>query len=438
MGGDQSVVSSRRTQDWHFAVFPMCIDLHVQAGEHVKRLQDLKLSSKVRQPFNHFCWWPQSMWSEGLQSHHTLEAATAHQAQPTRILFGRALPTHRSRFGSSTVRMDMKVHCGQRKVIISNSEQTTAFDPAAPSVHRPPPSPRTIRKRVNQSIHDIHVAQQLNQLRTLQLWGRWLDWSRHMHQDLSWQRLIHNWSDAQLRFALQATTDRALTATNLRRWGVSKVDPACIMCGKPATLRSVLNNGCPVALHQGRYTWRHISVLSAIRHSLNTFWEQRSTQLAIQATVSTKEKARYIQFVRAGQRLPAPNHIPQRKPLASQAILLQANDWTFLYELEGKLQFPIEPAVTSLRPDVVLFSRSSKTVALLEPTVRLEDNLHLAHDRKTTKYSAFVMACKENGFKTHLFALEVGCLGYCPHSFLHCFEALRLPKPAARQIRSKA
>ena len=276
--------------------------------------------------------------------------------------------------------MDTKVHPGQRSVVISNSEQTTAFDPAAPSVHRPPPSPRTISKRVNQSIHDIDVAQ-LDHLRSLQLWGRWLDWSRHMHQDLSWQRLIHNWSDAQLNFALQAPADTAPTATNLHRWGVSKVYPACIMCGKPATLRNVLN-GCPVALHQGRYTWRHNSVFSAIRHSLNTFWEQRSTQLAKQATVSTKVKARYIQFVRTGQRLPAPSHITQRKPLVSQAILLQANDWTFLYELEGQLQFPIEPAVTSLRPDVVLFSRSSKTVALLELTVPQEDNLHLAHDRK--------------------------------------------------------
>ena len=241
-----------------------------------------------------------------------------------------------------------------KTVVISNSAQTTAFDPAAPSVDRPPPSPRTIRKRVNQYIHDIDVAEQLDHLRTLQLQGRWLDWSRHMHQDLSWQRLIHNWSDAELRFALQATTDTAPTATNLRRWGVSEVDPACIMCGKPATLRHVLN-GCPVALHQGRYTWRHNSVLSAIRHRLNTFWEQRSTQLAVQATVSTKERARYIQFVRAGQRLPAPNHITQRKPLASQAILLPANDWTFLYDLEGQLQFPIEAAVTSLRPDGCYF-----------------------------------------------------------------------------------
>ena len=91
-----------------------------------------------------------------------------------------------------------------------------------------------------------------------------------------------------------------------------------------------------------------------------------------------------------------------------------------------------------LRPDVVLFSRSSKTIVLLEQTVPLENNDHLAHDRQTTKYSALVTACEENGFKTHMFALEVGCISYCPHSFLHCFEALGLPKSAARQIRSEA
>ena len=108
---------------------------------------------------------------------------------------------------------------------------------------------------------------------------------------------------------------------------------------------------------------------------------------------------------------------------SSIAILLQANDWTFLYDLEGQLQFPIEAAVTSLRPDVVLFSPSSKTIVLLELTVPLEDNVHQAHDRKTTKYSALVTACEENGFKTHMFALEVGCLGYCPHSFLHCHSS---------------
>ena len=37
-----------------------------------------------------------------------------------------------------------------------------------------------------------------------------------------------------------------------------------------------------------------------------------------------------------------------------------------------------------------------------------------------------------------MFVLKVGCLRYCPHSFLHCFEAPGLPKSTARQIRSEA
>ena len=172
------------------------------------------------------------VWRSAISSH-----STAHQAQPARILLGRVLPTHRWRFGSSTVRMDTKVRPGQRSANRQNCchlefRANNRFDPAAPSVDRPPPSPRTIRKRVNQYIHDIDIAEQLDHLRTFQLQGRWLDWFKHMHQDLSWQRLIHNWSDAELRFALQSTTDTAPTATNLRRWGVSEVDPACIMCGK--------------------------------------------------------------------------------------------------------------------------------------------------------------------------------------------------------------
>ena len=65
---------------------------------------------------------------------------------------------------------------------------------------------------------DIDVAEQLDHLRTLQLQGRGLDWSRPMHRDLSWQRLIHKWGDAELRFALEAATDTAPTATNIRRW----------------------------------------------------------------------------------------------------------------------------------------------------------------------------------------------------------------------------
>ena len=98
-------------------------------------------------------------------------------------------------------------------------------------------------------------------------------------------------------------------------------------------------------------------------------------------------------------------------------------------------RFPVEIASTSLRPDVVIFSRSNKTVVLLELTVPLEDRSHLAHDRKKSKYSELAATCEQNGFTVHLLPFEVGCLGFCPHTILRTFESLGLPKSAARQIR---
>ena len=71
---------------------------------------------------------------------------------------------------------------------------------------------------------------------------------------------------------------------------------------------------------------------------------------------------------------------------------------------------------------MVLFSCSSKTIVLLELPVPLEDNVHLAHDRKTTKYSAFVTACEENGFKMHMFALEVGYILVVFRSSASCWS----------------
>ena len=71
----------------------------------------------------------------------------------------------------------------------------------------------------------IDVEEQLSRLKTLQLQGRWLEWSGLMNLDLPWQQLINNWSDAELRFALQATTNTAPTPLNLRRWVFNLLTP---------------------------------------------------------------------------------------------------------------------------------------------------------------------------------------------------------------------
>ena len=45
----------------------------------------------------------------------------------------------------------------------------------------------------------------------------------------------------------------------------------------------------------------------------------------------------FIRFVPAGTTLPLQSH--QRRPLSSQTLLLQANNWEFLFDLDEQLQF---------------------------------------------------------------------------------------------------
>ena len=114
---------------------------------------------------------------------------------------------------------------------------------------------------------------------------------------------------------------------------------------------------------------------------------------------------------------------------SSKALLLNANDWEFLFDLgDSQLVFPPEIAVTTQRPDIVIFSRSKKAVLLIELTVPLEDLVSAGHTRKENRYAALVQQCSENGWFARCFAVEVGCLGYVSPSLYTLSRILRDPK----------
>ena len=82
------------------------------------------------------------------------------------------------------------------------------------------------------------------------------------------------------------------------------------------------------------------------------------------------------------------SRLSSRRPLMNQNILLKGTDWDIRFDLGSEpLQFPTEVAAITLRPDVVIYSRTEKIVIMLELTVPLEDRSHLAHDRRTSKYA---------------------------------------------------
>ena len=71
----------------------------------------------------------------------------------------------------------------------------------------------------------------------------------------------------QLSFLLWAASDTLPTAVNLRRWCVQS-DVKCTLCDSTHPTTAHIQGGCPVALTQQRYTYRHDQVLHLLASKL--------------------------------------------------------------------------------------------------------------------------------------------------------------------------
>ena len=75
---------------------------------------------------------------------------------------------------------------------------------------------------------------------------------------------------------------------------------------------------------------------------------------------------------------------------------------------------------------MVLWSRSTKQVVLLELTVPWETRIAEAHERKLAKYTQLLEECQQNKWKAVCFPIEVGCRGFPAQSFWRAMGALGL------------
>ncbi|XP_051969484.1 LOW QUALITY PROTEIN: uncharacterized protein LOC127634119 [Xyrauchen texanus] len=235
--------------------------------------------------------------------------------------------------------------------------------------------------------------------------GAWTRWENTIERKVTWAEL---WKAEphRIKFLIQAVYDVLPSPSNLHIWG--KVEsPACPLCSKRGTLEHILSC-CSKALGEGRYRWRHDQVLKAIAEAIAT---------GVEWAKHSRPSKQAITFVRAGE---------QPKPAAntSAGILATARDWQLLVDLERQLKFPNHVVTTSLRPDVVLLSESTKQVVLLELTVPWEDRLEEAFERKLTKYEGLVSECRQAGWRARCLPIEVGCRGFIARSLSRALSLL--------------
>ena len=253
--------------------------------------------------------------------------------------------------------------------------------------------------------------------------GDWLNFDAVLKADLSWNSLIYTIPQELLKFLLNSTHNVLPTPDNLRRWGKTVVDIKCNLCSySNPTLKHILN-GCSMALKQGRYTWRHDNVLHCIAKQLESFLDKVNSR----ATPNSSIKDTFINFVKEGER-------PKKgKVTYKSGLLSAANDWILAYDnISNPLVFPHHIAQTSLRPDIVIYSNTTKQVILLELTVPAEDNIIQRHMDKENKYAKLLDDISMKQWRGHIYGIEVGSRGYVAKSFGFALRKLGFTQNAIR------
>jgi len=159
--------------------------------------------------------------------------------------------------------------------------------------------------------------------------------------DLSWKSMLAM-PQPLLSFVLRATYDTLPSPSNLHRWHIP-TNVSCFLCDKSICTSAHILSGCKKALDQGRYTFRHDSVLCEIASALSSF---------LSSYVVMGKDCKKVSFFKAG------THIKKSMKKPRAGLLNIAADWKVLVDFNDKLVIPVDIAVSQLRPDIFIFSRT--------------------------------------------------------------------------------
>ena len=118
----------------------------------------------------------------------------------------------------------------------------------------------------------------------------------------------------------------------------------------------------------------------------------------------------FINFVREGKK---PKTAPCKGFLG---ILHSASDWNLKFDLVGMLVVWVFLAVSSLRPDILLFLRSTKKVIIIELTCPCEEIMNQWNEEKSQKYYPLCCSIRSNGWSVYFYAIEVDAWGFSAES----------------------
>ena len=183
--------------------------------------------------------------------------------------------------------------------------------------------------------------------------------------------------------------------------------------------------GCPIALGQGRYRWRHDQVLKEIAHHVEEKRKENNS--------NPRSRVPQIDFVKAGERIQK----ARQKGKKTRSYLDGAADWRMQVDLDRRLKVPEEVAPSNLRPDLILVSDSAKKMGVMELTVPNEDRVEVSNEMKRSKYASLQVEGKKRGWSVQVWAVEVGCRGFPAGSMATFLNDLGFSGASKRRVLRK-
>ena len=261
---------------------------------------------------------------------------------------------------------------------------------------------------------------------SLELQSGWARWREDvLSLDLSWNSLF-KMGDSMVGFILRAVYGTLVTPSLAVKWDEAE-DGMCKLCSSErGTIQHILS-GCKVALEQGRYTWRHDKVLNQIRSQVAYHLDKRVNNPKRSISLQSSK----VEFVSAGAKVKG---IPRCHHRSGMGILTEARDWVLLADVNGQLKFPSEVVTTRLRPDLIIYSTSTKRIVWWELTCPSEERISAAHELKLDRYSELQVECQENGWSCYNMAVEVGARGVVAESLIKAAAAIGMRGRAQKKL----
>jgi hypothetical protein len=269
--------------------------------------------------------------------------------------------------------------------------------------------------------------------------GSWQKWADMEQQDVSWRRLAFSMSSGMAKFLLNATQDTCATPANLQRWQQIQLG-RCKLCDVPGGCLQHILNCCVVALEEGRFLWRHDSVLLVLEQTVRIAIKRAS---AVFRRGGRERASNTVRFVKAGEAPPA-----RRQPKAEhrrETMLELADDWQCQFDLQydsatgqkRHLLFPPDILATAQLPDGIIWSVRTRRIIILELTCPWEERSVEAHVAKVAKYNQLQLDLEMADWKVQRLTFEVGSRGYLSQTVGSMLAALGLSRAEIKSARGR-